>query len=123
MFASRVQMWSARACMRVCVGCTVVWIQGCHVLDQSHAAACPPTPRQIDDDSVFPAQLGMPFPPNFSEVVHTIFKRLFRVYAHIYHSHFKQVGFLCVGGGACTRQGGGVRETQGGTWGQRAGSC
>jgi hypothetical protein len=25
------------------------------------------------------------------EVVRTIFKRLFRVYAHIYHSHFKQV--------------------------------
>lgn len=25
------------------------------------------------------------------DVVRTIFKRLFRVYAHIYHSHFKQV--------------------------------
>ena len=25
------------------------------------------------------------------EVTKTIFKRLFRVYAHIYHSHFKQV--------------------------------
>ena len=25
------------------------------------------------------------------DVTKTIFKRLFRVYAHIYHSHFKQV--------------------------------
>ena len=25
------------------------------------------------------------------DVTHTIFKRLFRVYGHIYHSHFKQV--------------------------------
>lgn len=33
----------------------------------------------------------MPFPPNFVDVVKVIFKRLFRVYAHIYHSHFKHV--------------------------------
>ncbi|KAH0974627.1 hypothetical protein GBA52_016526 [Prunus armeniaca] len=32
-----------------------------------------------------------PFPPNFREVVKTIFKRLFRVYAHIYHSHFQKI--------------------------------
>lgn len=43
---------------------------------------------------MFPAQFGEPFPPNFMEVVRTIYKRLFRVYAHIYHSHFKQVGWL-----------------------------
>lgn len=46
---------------------------------------------QIDDPSVFPGQFGEPFPANFMDVVRTIFKRLFRVYAHIYHSHFKQV--------------------------------
>jgi len=46
---------------------------------------------QIDDPSVFPAQFGMPFPPNFMEVVRTMYKRLFRVYAHMYHSHFKQI--------------------------------
>ena len=34
---------------------------------------------------------GAPFPPNFREVMKTIFKRLFRVYAHIYHSHFQMV--------------------------------
>ena len=35
--------------------------------------------------------LGATFPPNFKDVVKTIFKRLFRVYAHIYHSHFQKI--------------------------------
>lgn len=35
--------------------------------------------------------LGTPFPTNFKDVVKTIFKRLFRVYAHIYHSHFQKI--------------------------------
>lgn len=34
---------------------------------------------------------GAPFPANFQDVVKTIFKRLFRVYAHIYHSHFQKI--------------------------------
>ncbi|KAL6593695.1 hypothetical protein ACP70R_048596 [Stipagrostis hirtigluma subsp. patula] len=46
---------------------------------------------QLDDESIFPQKLGAPFPPNFHDVVKTIFKRLFRVYAHIYHSHFQMI--------------------------------
>lgn len=46
---------------------------------------------QLDDPKIFPNQYGVPFPPNFLDVVRVIFKRLFRVYAHIYHSHFKNV--------------------------------
>ncbi|XP_062091162.1 MOB kinase activator-like 1A isoform X2 [Humulus lupulus] len=46
---------------------------------------------QLDDESIFPQRLGAPFPPNFPDVVKTIFKRLFRVYAHIYHSHFEKI--------------------------------
>jgi hypothetical protein len=68
---------------------------------QLSTAASPPIlcRPQIDDPSVFPGQFGEPFPPNFMDVVRTIFKRLFRVYAHIYHSHFKQVCFCaCVAG-------------------------
>ncbi|KAF4359399.1 hypothetical protein F8388_017410 [Cannabis sativa] len=48
---------------------------------------------QLDDESIFPQKLGAPFPTNFREVVKTIFKRLFRVYAHIYHSHFQKIEF------------------------------
>ncbi|KAJ1296753.1 hypothetical protein BS78_01G326400 [Paspalum vaginatum] len=46
---------------------------------------------QLDNEAVFPHQLGTPFPPNFRDVVKTILKRLFRVYAHIYHSHFQTI--------------------------------
>ncbi|MQL78048.1 hypothetical protein Taro_010476 [Colocasia esculenta] len=77
--------------------------------------------EQLDDETIFPQKLGIacceiplsrninpffketqvlnllvhisgsPFPPNFREIVKTIFKRLFRVYAHIYHSHFQKI--------------------------------
>ncbi|KAL5209912.1 hypothetical protein ABZP36_005535 [Zizania latifolia] len=46
---------------------------------------------QLDDEAIFPQKIGAPFPPNFLEVIRTILKRLFRVYAHIYHSHFHMV--------------------------------
>ncbi|KAJ6407268.1 hypothetical protein OIU84_010719 [Salix udensis] len=46
---------------------------------------------QLDDELIFPQKLGAPFPPNFQDVVRTIFKRSFRVYAHIYHSHFQKI--------------------------------
>ncbi|KAE8657990.1 MOB kinase activator-like 1B [Hibiscus syriacus] len=46
---------------------------------------------QLDDETIFPQKLGTPFPPDFQDVVKTIFKRLFRVYAHIYHSHFQKI--------------------------------
>ena len=34
---------------------------------------------------------GVPFPKNFLSIAKTILKRLFRVYAHIYHQHFPEV--------------------------------
>ncbi|XP_047947275.1 MOB kinase activator-like 1A [Salvia hispanica] len=46
---------------------------------------------QFNDESIFPQKLGNPFPRNFHDVVKTILKRLFRVYAHIYHSHFQRI--------------------------------
>ncbi|XP_024182622.1 MOB kinase activator-like 1A isoform X2 [Rosa chinensis] len=46
---------------------------------------------QLDEESIFPQKLGAPFPSNFIDVVKTIFKRMFRVYAHIYHSHFQKI--------------------------------
>ncbi|MEW5317591.1 MAG: hypothetical protein WDW38_008876 [Sanguina aurantia] len=46
---------------------------------------------QVDDEAVFPQQFGAAFPHNFMDVTKTIYKRMFRVYAHIYHSHYVQV--------------------------------
>lgn len=62
--------------------------------------------KQLDDETVFPSKigtelrvvlayylimLGVPFPKTFPSVVKNIFKRLFRVYAHIYYSHFAKI--------------------------------
>lgn len=46
---------------------------------------------QLNDEQIFPLQATTAFPKNFVAVIKTIFKRLFRVYAHIYHSHFPKV--------------------------------
>ncbi|XP_073132468.1 MOB kinase activator-like 1A [Henckelia pumila] len=46
---------------------------------------------QLEDESIFPQQIGQPFPPNFQDVVKTILKRLFRVYGHVYHSHYQKI--------------------------------
>lgn len=47
--------------------------------------------EQLDDPSLFPRGLGGKFPKDFLSVVKTMLKRMFRVYAHVYHSHFKQI--------------------------------
>uniref|UniRef100_A0A914ZED6 Uncharacterized protein n=2 Tax=Ascarididae TaxID=6250 RepID=A0A914ZED6_PARUN len=42
---------------------------------------------QLDDELIFPSHIGKPFPSNFILIAQSIMKRLFRVYAHIYHQH------------------------------------
>ncbi|KAI9292007.1 maintenance of ploidy protein mob1 [Neoconidiobolus thromboides FSU 785] len=61
---------------------------------------------QLDDEKLFPTKtgtllniyllfiyirLGISFGKNFLPTVKTIFKRLYRVYAHLYHHHFDHV--------------------------------
>jgi MOB kinase activator 1 len=46
---------------------------------------------RIDDEGTFPAKLGVPFPKGFGGTVRTIWRRLFRVYAHVYCEHFSVV--------------------------------
>jgi len=45
----------------------------------------------LDDETIFPSRVDVPFPKTFQQVVKTIFKRLFRVYAHIYYNHFQKI--------------------------------
>lgn len=56
--------------------------------DHTPGPLVPPAP-QLDNPGVFPQRYGAAFPRDFLNTVKTILKRLFRVYAHIYHSHFK----------------------------------
>ena len=45
----------------------------------------------LDDENIFPSRLDVPFPKTFVQEVKQIFKRLFRVYAHIYYNHFQKI--------------------------------
>jgi len=48
----------------------------------------------LDDETIFPSRMDEPFPKNFKDIIKNIFKRLFRVYAHIYYSHFQKIQML-----------------------------
>jgi len=43
---------------------------------------------QLRDERIFPTSPDVQFPSDFKKRVERIFRRLFRVYAHIYHAHF-----------------------------------
>merc|ERR1712100_823436 len=45
--------------------------------------------QKFDDESIFPADGN--FPKNFTAEVSTICRRMFRIYAHLYHAHIMQV--------------------------------
>ncbi|OQR86136.1 maintenance of ploidy protein mob1 [Achlya hypogyna] len=47
--------------------------------------------EQLADSSVFPPTEGAPYPRNFVASIKNIFRRLFRVYAHVYYSHFDKI--------------------------------
>uniref|UniRef100_A0A0A9VWZ0 MOB kinase activator 3A n=1 Tax=Lygus hesperus TaxID=30085 RepID=A0A0A9VWZ0_LYGHE len=46
---------------------------------------------QINDETLFPIQPGMTFQRDFRKRVSIIFRRFFRVYAHIYHHHIQHI--------------------------------
>lgn len=46
---------------------------------------------KIADPELFPVDENAKFPPNFRSKVQQIYKRLFRLYAHIYYSHFEKI--------------------------------
>lgn len=42
----------------------------------------------IDNEAVFPSRIGVPFPKTFKPLILQLFKRMYRVYAHIYCHHY-----------------------------------
>jgi len=47
--------------------------------------------KQLEDEKLFPTKNKVPFPKEYLSNIKTIFKRIFRIYAHIYHSHYSKV--------------------------------
>lgn len=50
--------------------------------------------EKLNDEQLFPSNCHMKFPENFFQECKIIFKRLFRVYAHVYHNHYEHVKLL-----------------------------
>jgi len=48
------------------------------------------------DEAIFPSQMDEPFPKNFENVIKTIMKRMFRIYAHVYYHHLDKLKALQV---------------------------
>eukprot|EP01137_Pigoraptor_chileana_P006075 Opistho-2@50019 len=47
--------------------------------------------HQVNDEDIFPSKVGVAFPKTFLPTVKNIFKRLFRVFAHVYFHHFDKL--------------------------------
>ncbi|KAI8804949.1 mps one binder kinase activator-like 1-like protein [Cladochytrium replicatum] len=45
----------------------------------------------LNDESVFPTKSGIDFPRDFISHIRVIYKQLFRVFAHIFYSHFDKI--------------------------------
>ncbi|KAH8923007.1 Mob1/phocein [Atractiella rhizophila] len=50
----------------------------------------------LDNEDVFPSKIGVPFPKDFQVTIKSIVRRLFRIYAHLYHHHFAQLCALSI---------------------------
>ncbi|KAJ1672603.1 Mitotic exit network component [Spiromyces aspiralis] len=51
--------------------------------------------EHIDNPQIFPTDVATPFPPTFlAQLAPTIFRRLLRVYAHLYYHHYNQLSQL-----------------------------
>lgn len=48
----------------------------------------------LNNESIFPSMIGVPFPKNFEQVVKSIMRRLFRVYAHCFFHHLSNFNEL-----------------------------
>ncbi|XP_038240338.1 MOB kinase activator 3A [Dermochelys coriacea] len=49
---------------------------------------------QINNEDIFPTNIGTPFPKNFLQVVKKILSRLFRVFVHVYIHHFDRISHM-----------------------------
>jgi MOB kinase activator 1 len=46
---------------------------------------------QLDNSAIFPELESQPFPADFLDYIKEIFKKMFRIFAIIYHAHFETV--------------------------------
>jgi len=88
-----------QSCPQMCAGSyKFAWADG----DKIKVPTEMPAPRYVEhllewvekrlaDEDFLPVQPGVAFPPGFRKGIRVIYKRLFRIYAHTFHSHFKEM--------------------------------
>lgn len=99
LYGSVAEFCTMRSCPTMSAGChTYLWADGIKIKKPVNVSApdyidllMQWVELQLNDESVFPVEYGAKFPRDFQKIVNTIFKRYFRVYAHIYHHHFKKI--------------------------------
>ena len=47
--------------------------------------------QKVNDETIFPQNTDVPFPSNFRDTIKVLFKRLHRVFVHVYIHHFREV--------------------------------
>lgn len=47
--------------------------------------------EQINDEKMFPSEPSIPFPKTFKASTQQIFRRMFRVFVHVYYHHFDKL--------------------------------
>jgi hypothetical protein len=47
--------------------------------------------EQINDPKLFPADSSVPFPKTFRPAAQQIFRRMLRVFVHVYYHHFDKL--------------------------------
>ncbi|KAK9450177.1 Mob1/phocein [Limtongia smithiae] len=52
------------------------------------------TSNKLSDQTLFPTKAGVPFPASFPSTLQSIFKQMFRIFAHIYYNHFEIIVHL-----------------------------
>eukprot|EP00467_Chlorarachnion_reptans_P004494 CAMPEP_0114522762 /NCGR_PEP_ID=MMETSP0109-20121206/20919_1 /TAXON_ID=29199 /ORGANISM="Chlorarachnion reptans, Strain CCCM449" /LENGTH=483 /DNA_ID=CAMNT_0001704009 /DNA_START=81 /DNA_END=1532 /DNA_ORIENTATION=+ len=85
------------ACPAMCAGAhTYLWADGEKVVEPMRCSAPDYAnmlfewiERKVNDDNIFPIEVGAKFPKDFNQLCKTILKKLFRVYAHLLRCHFE----------------------------------
>jgi len=46
---------------------------------------------KMEDEKYFPVDIDAQFPKDFEKLIRVVFKKFFRIYAHLYYSHFDEI--------------------------------
>ncbi|KAL9656284.1 hypothetical protein ABK040_007897 [Willaertia magna] len=47
--------------------------------------------KTLDDETIFPSSVQVSFPKNFTKIIKELMKKIFRIYAHIWITHFVDI--------------------------------